>query len=316
MKVRFLNRRGIALILVILVTSVIVALTVQFNRSSRIEISETANLSDRIKLLYVAKSGFYEGEARLLNDQNNYDSLTEDWSDTASVSQKSADLFTGSSYQLDIEDESGKIPISLLIGPKGIRQENQDLLVRLLSLPEFGLSEEQILLIMKSVKELFSQGQGNAADSFSGFNLFMNGNLDSLDQLLLIKGVTPDLYYGTETKPGLIQCLSIYGEGKININTAPKIVLRALSDDVTPEVAERLDDYRRTKGVDLSDPKWCERLPGLVNVHFNAQQISTQSNVFKITSTGRIGNMTEVVSGVIKRVPATSEIKLLSWRAE
>jgi hypothetical protein len=53
-----------------------------------------------------------------------------------------------------------------------------------------------------------------------------------------------------------------------------------------------------------------------VNVHFNAQQISTQSNVFKITSTGRIGNMTEVVSGVIKRVPATSEIKLLSWRAE
>lgn len=310
------NKRGVALILSILVTSIIVALTLQFNRSSRVEIYEAANLADHVRLLYVAKSGFYKGEALLLDHHNNYDSLTQDWSDTANISKESEDLFDGSSYQLSIQDESGKIPLSILVGPKGINPENENILIRLLSLPEFGLPDEQIVQILKSVQDSFSPGQMVGSESLAGLNLFQNGRLDTLDQILLIKGVTPELYYGTDSRPGLIDCLSLYGEGKININTAPKIVLRALSDDMSPEVVDRLDDYRRTKGLDLSDPTWYQRIPGAENVHLNAQWITTQSNVFKINCTSRIGDMTETVQGVVKRVAGANEINLLSWKGE
>ncbi len=52
------NERGAALILVILYVSIIVAVTMELNASSRANIYEAANFRDRIKTLYIAKSGF------------------------------------------------------------------------------------------------------------------------------------------------------------------------------------------------------------------------------------------------------------------
>ncbi len=53
------NRRGVALIVVLLMISIIIAVTIQLNRDTRSEVNEAANLSDGIRLRYVAESGFY-----------------------------------------------------------------------------------------------------------------------------------------------------------------------------------------------------------------------------------------------------------------
>ena len=50
--------------------SIIVALTIQLNRDTRSEVYGAANLSDGIRLRYIAESGFYVGEALLLADKN------------------------------------------------------------------------------------------------------------------------------------------------------------------------------------------------------------------------------------------------------
>ena len=63
-----LDKRGVALILVLLMVSLIVAATVWLNRTTRDELYETANLSDGLRLYYLAKSGFYGGEAMLMQD--------------------------------------------------------------------------------------------------------------------------------------------------------------------------------------------------------------------------------------------------------
>jgi len=73
-----INDRGVALILVTLMISVIIAITLQLNISSRSEIYEAANLGDGIRATCAAKSGFYTGEALLAGDTNNLDSLNED----------------------------------------------------------------------------------------------------------------------------------------------------------------------------------------------------------------------------------------------
>ena len=73
------NNRGVALILVIMITGVIVALTLQFNLLSRSEVYEAVNLRDEIRLSYIAKSGFYGAEALLMEDTNAFDSLNEEW---------------------------------------------------------------------------------------------------------------------------------------------------------------------------------------------------------------------------------------------
>jgi general secretion pathway protein K len=56
-----------------------------------------------------------------------------------------------------------------------------------------------------------------------------NGNLQDLSELLQIRGITPELYYGHDDKPGLVDLLTVRSRGfSININTAPKLILKAL----------------------------------------------------------------------------------------
>jgi len=61
MKKILMNDRGVALILVILMISIIVAITLQLNLASRSGIYEAANLGDGIRATHVAKSGFCMG---------------------------------------------------------------------------------------------------------------------------------------------------------------------------------------------------------------------------------------------------------------
>jgi len=70
----------------------------------------------------------------------------------------------------------------------------------------------------------------------------------------MIKGITKEIYYGTKEKPGLKEYVTADSDGIININTAPKMVLRALSDGISAESADSMDEYRRKEGNDLSDP--------------------------------------------------------------
>ena len=77
----------------------------------------------------------------------------------------------------------------------------------------------------------------------------------------MVKGVTRELFYGTGETAGLVQCLTVFGDGKININTAPKPVLRALSAEMTDEAVDWLDEYRRDERNDLADPGWYQQRP-------------------------------------------------------
>jgi general secretion pathway protein K len=56
-----------------------------------------------------------------------------------------------------------------------------------------------------------------------------NGNLQHVSELLQIKGITPELYYGHDDMPGLVDLVTVRSRGTtININTASKLVLQAV----------------------------------------------------------------------------------------
>ena len=137
MKNKILNNRGIALITVILIIAILVAVVIELNRSSRADIYDAANVSDGIKLTYIAKSGFYGAAAVLTNSKNNYDTLRDDWAHMETISLQSNTLFTDGYFIARIEDENGKIPLNKIV------YENvyYKMLLRLLEQPEFGLDE-------------------------------------------------------------------------------------------------------------------------------------------------------------------------------
>jgi general secretion pathway protein K len=319
------NERGIALILVILIVSILVAVTLEMNRSSRAEVYDATNLSDSIKLLYIAKSGFHAGIGLLLMDKNNFDALSEDWADVRLIAAKSKTLFTDGYFHVPIEDESGKIQINRLVNGNAFNEDVRGLMFRLLSQPEFGLEERKIGEILEAVKDWIDKddditGSGGAERAYYGAleNPYApkNGLLDCIDELLMIKGMTNKLYYGTKETPGLRQFLTVYGDGRININTAPRLVLRALSAAITGAAAEEMDQYRRNRDNDLTHASWYKKVSGMADITIDSRLITTTSSVFRIVSTGILRQMSKTVSGVVKREADRKTAKILSWKWE
>ena len=132
----------------------------------------------------------------------------------------------------------------------------------------------------------------------------------------MVKGVTRDLFYGTGESPGLVLCLTVFGDGRININTAPKPVLRALSAEMTDDGVEELDEYRRDEKNNLADPAWYNRVQGAAGLNIPAGLISVRSDTFRITAVGLQGRMTQRITAVVKREADRRKVKLLSWKVD
>lgn len=316
------NNRGVALITVLLIIAILIAVSVELNRSSRAEIYDAANISDGIKLTCIAKSGFYAGAALLVNAKNDYVSLQDDWAKTEVLSVKSQDLFPDGHFIVRIDDESGKIPLNKLVTENEYNQDIREILIRLLSLPEFGLDERRAADIIDAIKDWIDIDDvvtgGGAESSYYAAQyppyLAKNAPLDCIEELLMIKGINKELFTGTKEKPGLAQYVTVYGDGFININTAPPMVLRALSPNISPDVAEKMDEYRKGAGNDLSNSLWYQKVAGASGVVIKPGLIATKSSYFMISSSGKMNNMALNINGVIRRSADRRSFEIKSWR--
>ena len=89
------------------------------------------------------------------------------------------------------------------------------------------------------------------------------------EELLLVKGWEKELLYGGQGKTGeeqagIIEYLTtVAGDGKININTAPALVLEALHEDMTAELAAMLLDFREQEENQeaLEELEWYQDVP-------------------------------------------------------
>jgi len=324
MKKILMNDRGVALIIVILMISVIIAVTLHLNILSRSGIYEAANLGDGIRAAYVAKSGFYAGEALLREDKNSFDSLNEDWAGSEELSAGSAAFFDAGRFELNIKDESGRIQINNLIKENQYNADIKELLTRFLTLPEFDMDEQQACDIVDAVGDWIDED--NETTGFGAENIYYEGleepyacknaPLDCVDELLMVKGITEDLYYGTGEKPGIAKYLTVYGEGRININTAPNLILKALSDGITGEMVSSMDEYRRDEENDLSRLNWYKEIAGMDGIDIKQNLISTKSDIFGITSTGYLNDISRSVSGTVKRNSDGGDVKIMSWKVD
>jgi len=319
------NNRGMALILTILVISLIVALTLQFNASMRSDLQATANLRDGVKIGYIAKSGFNYALGVLSVDsaEEDVDSLHDTWADAKAMSENAASLFDEGRIEVRISDHSARIQVNRIVGENGeYNAVQKGLLTRFLNSPAFGLSPEDVDNIVDAMKDWID---GNSeVTRFGAEDTYYqtlekpypckNAPLEFIEELLLIRGITKDLFYGTEERPGISRYLSTYGDGKINVNNADPLILRALSDDMDDGMVKEMISYREDKESDLSDPAWYKMLPGMGDVNISDELVTTSSTYFEVTSEGFRDNMAKRISGIVKRIEG--ELDTLSWKVE
>jgi type II secretory pathway component PulK len=55
-----------------------------------------------------------------------------------------------------------------------------------------------------------------------------NGYLQDVTELLQVRGVTPELFWGTKERVGLAELVTVFGRNSVNVNTASPAVLKAL----------------------------------------------------------------------------------------
>lgn len=315
------NQRGVALILVLLMMSVIVAVTLQINVASRAQVYEVSNLGDGIRAIYIAKSGLFGAGMVLSDDKNAYDGLDEEWANLEPLTEKSRALFDGGYLKLTIVDESGKIQVNRLADGDKYNNDIKDLLTRLLSLPEYNLNERQVNDLVDAIKDWLdpdSAVTGSGAENAYYSSLpepyvCKNGPLDSLEELLKVRGMTRELFYGVEGRPGVSTCLTTEGSGRININTAPRQVLRALAPGITESAAEEMELFRKKERDRLSDPLWYKKVAGMETVNIPSGILTVRSEVFSVTSTGVVGTLSRSINGMLER-DESGKIKILSWK--
>lgn len=320
------DNRGFALILTILIVSLVVVLTLQFNNSMWSDLYSSANLRDGIRLRFIARSGVNCALAVLSEDasSSDSDSLQEAWANSKELSLNSVTMFENGHFQVEISDLSGKIQVNRLITKDGKYNEAQKmLLMRFLSSEQFQLDSEKVGNLIDAIKDWIDPDDD--ATRFGAENGYYqslenpysckNGPMESLGQMLLIKGVTQGLFYGNEHRSGIANHLTVYGDGKININTADPLVLCSLSDDIDMEMARDMLLYRLDEGNDLKDPGWYRKVQGMADTTIESGLIKTSSPYFEIESAGISGVMNKRVTAIIKR-EGEKPIQLLAWKVE
>jgi general secretion pathway protein K len=323
------HSKGFALLLTLLIITLIVTATLQFHASMNSELYAAANLQDGAKLGCIAGSGFHYALAVLYEDaisESPSDSLREDWADWSALSANSATLFEDGRLEVRIIDHSGRIQINNLVQQGGEKQgqyneDQKSLLKRFLMLEEFDLDEVTVDDLLDALKDWMDPDEETEYGAESSYYLMLerpyackNRPLDFLEELLLVRGITRELFYGTDDKPGISGYLTTRGDGKININTADALVLRALSDDMDEELVGEMLAYREDEDNELNNVSWYDNVPGMSGITIKPSIITTSSSHFEIRSEGIKGAMSKRVKGFLEK--KKDGVKILSWRLE
>ena len=350
------GNRGMALLITISVTTILVAAALEYNRRARFAIISTAAVRDHLTMSNMADSGVYAAMALLVKDrsESDFDSLQEDWANPEKIDEILQEIsFEKGKLSVTITDELSKIQVNALVLYPESRGFNQSQIMLWDRFLRYIGSEEQLkddsdpVAIVNSVKDWLDSGDDDATSGLSGAEAnyyedldppyaVRNGPIPDLNELLLIKGITPELYYGKGETPGLSQHMTVHGmtlgagtafnwPGRININTADLPVLAALLGIENEEMAQSLFDFRQEivagKDVhDFSSTKWYKNIPGFGDIAIDPKLISVSSDVFRIESEATTSNIKTSVIAVVQRVQSPQSgkwtCKVLSWQTD
>ncbi len=286
------NESGIALILVLWVMVLLIALGTEFALSMKTEVNTTRNFKEDAETYYLAKAGMNLGKAEILSDAQ-FHSWTEekgyifgpvasrnneDDNKTPAAVQPQAqqeeeleapeppqrtELPLGKGFiHYSIRDENGKI---------NINTASRDVLIKALAANGLSLGSDRDTIVDSILdwidKDDRHRVNGAESDYYRGLSpaySAKNGPLDSVEELLRVRGVTPELFYGSEeyksqessdaeNAPGLARIFTVQSVSQFNPNTAERAVLEIMyPENQVDEILEKKEErgwYNQSKST-------------------------------------------------------------------
>lgn len=255
------NESGIALFLVLWVLALLTVIVGEFCYTMRTEVNITRNFKEETEAYYIAGAGLNRAIVELIRNEKIPQKVNAPESDEEEAEERlrvNTDIppvpFGGGQFKVHVASESGKI---------NLNTANIRLLRMMLS--GFGLEDEDRDVIVDSIldwrdKDHFHRVNGAEDDYYRSLSEpyeCRDGAFKSVGELLLVRGMTPELFYG-----GLEDIVTVYEDdkvfkskkkkktlaGRVNINAATYTMLISLPG-MTEDLAREIIDYR--KGSDF-----------------------------------------------------------------
>ena len=278
------NKRGVALLIVLLIITLISVLIFEFNYGTRVDLIKTKNRANLLKALYIAKSGINGAIVVLNEDSKAYDGLDENWAlEIPGIPFGEGNLF------VKVIDEGSKFNINNLVENDGDEDPvARKVLERLLE--EIGLHDslaDDIINLLKEKKET-------------------KYKVNDITELLDVDKIKP------ENLALLEKVLTTDSNKKVNINTAPYEVIVSLSDSLTSSMADEIIKFR--KETPFKTIYEVKKVPEIVTNIFSSfdSLIDIKSNAFSIHSKGEVNGIVTSISTTIVR--EEKEIKTVKWK--
>jgi general secretion pathway protein K len=253
--------------MVLWVMAILSVVAFEFSFAMRTEITITKNHKEDLQRYAMAEGGVQRAIAELIYK---HDARLQQSRKTLSLEEIPLEqmewVADGRSYTLPFDQGSCEIRIMSEAGKININMASEFLLRKVIG--QLGLEGETKDVVVDSVldwRDTNDLYRANGAENDYYLSLkepyyCKNGNLDSIEELLLIKGVTPDLYHGKKGTPegeegsadrvGLKDIFSIYAPGEqVDINSATLLVMNMVLG-IPGEVAQQMMKAREEKSFE------------------------------------------------------------------
>ncbi len=347
------RRAGVALILALLFVVVLTVIVVEFAYETQVEASFATNMGSDLESYLAARSGVASGIAMLAEDQLqtelNGEPLYDSYLDPVPWAMGIPfEPMNEAISRAGIADEYGKLNLNALLDTSEEPPVENEAMVS--ALREFFLArspEVNAPALVDSTLDWLDYADGEEVRAEGAENEYYlglenpypckNGPLDNVEELLLIKGMTIELYYGDpEVEPPILPLpyyLTVHGDydGRINPNTAEPETIAAVIAGYTGDYdiggAEQIVEQARNMQPfmnpselgsfvpQLGDAEQARRRqqrvqPGVAQPELRPQEqvtaetvFTTTSNVFRIYGDGMLEDVLVRIEAYVWRTP-------------
>jgi general secretion pathway protein K len=301
------DERGFALLVVLLVMALVAVVGAEFSYSMRLEAAAVRAYKNGIIGTHLAETAIEQAIREIVADApyvvEEEDGLLTfygaDRRPLPRLRREKAEL-NGGFYSYRITDEEARLNVNAaqpnrvdrLLMALGVEKENRDTIVD----------------SIQDWRDPNGEHRVNGAESDDYYlKLPMpyrarNANLESITELLQIKGITPAIYNGTKEHPGLASLVTVRGAGNtVNVNTAGATVLTALGFS-TAEIIQ-FEQSRRNNGPYTS-------VPGNSN-----GRLTHLTRTFRVEAEGIVDDRVaaRLTAIVQKRADGDASVAVLEW---